>query len=109
MLELPISDHFELYPLRILGDFMHKKTVYCGPNTFHLDENQFENESGKYYFFPILRTVFLTSMLFVLVLFLFSISKIIHVLILFLSENKNANMFSNNKRVLSSLLKRGNR
>ena len=41
-------------------------------------------------------------MFFVLVLFLVSISKIFHVLVLFFFENKN--MFRNNLRVLSSLV-----
>ena len=79
--------------------------MYCRPYIFDRGESEFEK-----YFFPTQRTVFLTSMFFVLVLFLFSISKIFYVLVLFLFANKNkfANMFSNNLRVLSSLLMTSN-
>ena len=57
--------------------------------------------------FLIVRTMFLTSRFFVLVLILFSIYKQFFVLVLFLfaNENKFANMFSNNLRVVSSLIK----
>ena len=81
-----------------------------------------------YFLVLVLFSFLVFEIFFVLVLFLFaksnkmfakSIEKnsvkaifiVFRVLVLFLFENKNknANMFSNNKRVLSSLLKRGNR
>ena len=54
---LPKTDHFGLYPIRILGDLMHTQTVYCGKNIFNRGENQFENESEKYYYFYIKNSV----------------------------------------------------
>ena len=81
---------------------MHTETVYCGKNIFNRGENQFENESEKYYFFYIknsVRDLNLFCSRSVLVLNI----KTFHVLVLFLFENKN--MFAKNMRVLSSLVR----
>ena len=101
-MNFPFRTTLNFIRLRISGDFMHKKTVYSTVDQTHFIETKISLKMSRgNIIFPkrfILRTVFLTSMLFVLVLFLFSISKIFHVLVLFLFENKNkdANMFSNN-------------